>query len=92
MLIRDWEELASIPNESPTHILKVDVNAGNAWLESKFPKEYNPKKSYMRQIKHLDVYLSTHSFYGKGHYKHSTKILHACGFNVELDNWDKDIE
>ena len=43
----------------------------------------------MRNIRHQDVYLSTHTFYGL-EYKHSTKILHACGFDVEIDNWDKD--
>ena len=88
MLIKHWEELSKIPNESATHILEVNVEECNAWLMSKFPKPYKRKLSFMRQIKHQDVYLSTHTFYGT-HYKQSTKILKACGFNVEIDNWDK---
>lgn len=43
----------------------------------------------MRNLPHQDVYLSTHTFYGNS-YKHSTKLLRACGFDVELDNWDKE--
>ena len=87
MLIRNWKELAAIPNESATHILKVDVKGSSAWLKSKYPKPYTDKLSYMSQIKHLNIYLSTHTFYGSS-YKHSTKILKACGFDVEIDNWD----
>lgn len=89
MLIRDWEELSKIPNESSTHILTVDVEMGNGWLKAKNPKPYKPKLSYMRQVQHLDIYLSTHTFYGS-QYKQSTKILKACGFDVEIDNWDKE--
>lgn len=87
-LIRDWDDLSKIPNESATHILEVDTEAGNGWLRAKEPKLYNYKLSFMRQIKNLDVYLSTHTFYGRN-YKHSGKILRACGFDVELENWDK---
>ena len=43
----------------------------------------------MSQIKNLDVYLSTHTFYGNN-YMESTNILQACGFDVEIDNWDKE--
>lgn len=86
--IKNWEELASIPNESKTHILKIDTRMGNGWLEAKKEIAYNNKKSYMRQVPHLSIYLSTHTFYGS-EYKHSSKILRICGFDVELDNWDK---
>ena len=87
--IRNWEELSKIPNESSTHILKVEVENCCGWLRAKNPKPYTDKLSYMRQVPHLDVYLSTHTFYGHD-YKHSTKVLHACGFDVELENWDKE--
>lgn len=87
--IKNWEELSKIPNESTTHILKVDLDSCNAWLISKDPKPYKSKLSFMRQIKHQDVYLSTHTFYGH-EYKHSSKILRVCGFDVELANWDKE--
>ena len=89
MLIKNWEELSKIPNESKTHILDVNIDRGCAWLYAKNPKPYTEKLSYMRQIHHLDVYLSTHTFYGKN-YKYSTKILKVCGFDVEIDNWDKE--
>ena len=88
MLIKNWEELSKIPNESKTHRLEVDVEGCSGWLISKDPKPYKKKLSYMRNLPHLDVYLSTHTFYGNS-YKHSTKLLKACGFDVEIDNWDK---
>jgi len=89
MLIKDWEELSKIPNESSTHILEVDVNRCCGWLKAKNPKPYTDRLSYMRQAHHLDHYLSTHTFYGPN-YTQSTKILRVCGFDVEIDNWDKD--
>ena len=88
ILIKNWEELSKIPNESATHILVVDVKRCNGHLYAKNPKPIKKNLSYMRQIQHLNVYLSTHTFYGKN-YKHSSKILRACGFNVDIDNWDK---
>ena len=39
MLIRDWEELSKIPNESATHILEVDIEGGTGWLKAKEPKK-----------------------------------------------------
>lgn len=89
MLIRNWEELSKIPNESKTHRLEVDVRNCNGWLIAKNPMPYNEKISYIGQIQYLDVYLSTHTFYGSN-YKRSTEILKACGFDVEIDNWDKE--
>jgi len=86
--IKDWQELSEIPNESKTHILEIDVEGCNGWLKAKDPKPYNKKLSYMRQIHHMDVYLSTHTFYGS-QYNHSSKVLRSCGFDVQLDNWDK---
>lgn len=90
IFIRDWEELAKIPNESATHILDIDVKMGNGWLIAKNPKPYSHKLSFMRQIKNQDIYLSTHTFYGNK-YKWSSKILRACGFDVELNNWDSEV-
>ena len=86
--IKDWEELAKLPNESKTHILEVNVEHSCGNLIAKEPKPYNHKLSFMRQINHQDVYLSTHTFYGNK-CKSSSKILRACGFDVELANWDK---
>ena len=87
--IRNWEELSKIPNESSTHILKVEVENCCGWLKAKNPTPYTDKLSYMRQVPYQDHYLSTHSFYGKN-YKSTSKLLHACGFYVNLDNWDKE--
>ena len=86
IFIKNWKGLSKINKESKTHILEVDVNAWHGWLYSKNPKPYKKKKTFMQQIANQDVYLSTHTFYNK-HYKHSSKVLRACGFNVELDNW-----
>ena len=36
------------------------------------------------------IYLSTHTFYGKNH-EYSTMILQEHGFDIEIDNWDKEI-
>ena len=91
MLIKNWEELSKIPNESDTHILTVDVERGIGQLRSKHPKTYDEKLTFMDQIKYLDVYLSTHTFYGS-QYERSTEILKACGFDVEIDNWDRYLE
>lgn len=86
VLIRDWEELRQIPNESESHILKVNKN--NGWLKAKNEKRYDDSRDYLEQVPHLDVYLSTHTFYGFN-YEFSSKLLQACGFDVKLDNWDK---
>lgn len=67
MLIKNWEELSKIPNESKTHRLEVDVERCCGWLISKDPKHYKKKLSYMRNLPHLDVYLSTHTFYGNNY-------------------------
>ena len=86
--IKNWEELDALEiKESATHILKVDVENCNAHLIAKNEKPYNRKLSYMRQVHHLNVYLSTHTFYGH-YYNHNSKILRACGFDVQLANWD----
>lgn len=87
--IKNWEELSKIPNESATHILEVNTEDCCGWLKAKNPKPYKSKLSYMRQVYYLDVYLSTHTFYGH-EYRHSSKVLRACGFDVELANWDKE--
>lgn len=85
--IKDWDELKNIPNESETHILKVSEHS--AWLKVKNEKPYDRDKDFMEQVHHLDIYLSTHAFY-KEYYKGSSELLQACGFDVELSNWDEE--
>lgn len=74
-LISDWSELAQVP-DSPTHRLEIDVENCNGWIHAK-----NADPDSLRR------YLSTHTFYGTN-YKHSTRLLRRCGFNVKLANWD----
>lgn len=91
-VIHNWKELAEMePKESATHILKVDLEYCNGRLIAKHPREYSRKLSYMRQAPYIDHYLSTHTFYGHQH-EWSSKIFHACGFDIDIDNWDKDEE
>lgn len=90
-LIKDWKELSQIPNESDTHILTVDTRYGNALL---IPKEEEPyiigsnedSETFIKNIKGKRIYLSTHSFY-RSHYEWSSRVLQACGFDVQLVNW-----
>ena len=87
-LIHDWKELASIPKESPTHILEVNLEMCNGHLLAKKSKPYKKNLSYMRQAITQDHYLSTHTFYTKSNVAYASKILRVCGFNVELISWD----
>lgn len=79
-LIKNWIELAEL-KESKTHRLDINVNACNGWIITK-----NPKSD---KFSDKNKYLSTHTFYGLN-YKRSTELLQSCGFDVEIDNWDKD--
>lgn len=85
-IIKDWNELSEIPNESKTHKLEVNIDGGYAWLNAKTKKDYDSNKPFLEQIQNLDVYLSTHSFY-ESQYNNSSEIMKKCGFNVQLDNW-----
>lgn len=84
-LIKSWDDLKKILQESDTHILEIKEYSG--WLRAKDEKDYNPEIDYMEQIKHLDVYLHTHTFY-EDNCEFYTKVLQICGFDVELVNYD----
>lgn len=88
-LIKDWDELKSIPKESKTHILEIDDCSGH--LTCKNPRRFKREKSYSNQVIYLDHYLTTHTFYGLN-FARSTKLLQKCGFNIIIDNWDKGSE
>lgn len=78
-LIKDWTELAKVP-ESDTHYL--EIHEYNGWIHKK-------QQTKSEKESHEDLeYLSTHTFYGL-EYQRSTKRLQACGFNVQLANWDE---
>jgi len=76
--ITNWEELSKLP-DSKTHKLEITPEDGNGWII-----RLNPNDDFLEGRE----YLSTHTFYGKTH-EYSTKLLHGCGFDVVLDNWDK---
>lgn len=78
-LIKTWEELSKVP-QSETHFLDINPHKCNGWVVAKNPvsDKFSDRKRY----------LSTHTFYGEQH-KHSTSLLQSCGFDVEIDNWDK---
>ena len=92
-LIKNWEELSKVPANDKYKIIIEDYCG---WIVPicDVPNEDNftcncpemTTKEYLE--KH--IYLSTHTFYGK-HYKHSTELLQKYGFDIEIDNWDKEI-
>lgn len=84
ILIKNWDHLKEVNPQSNTHILEVDEYSGhiNCINGERIDEDYE------KQIPHLGHYLSTHTFYGLN-YVTSTKIMQLCGFNVVIDNWDK---
>lgn len=78
--IKDWNDLVGL--ESETHRLEINVKNGNGWIYSK--EDASDSGYFMK-----NHYLSTHTFYGTN-YQDSTKLLQSCGFDVEIDNWDKE--
>jgi hypothetical protein len=72
--IRDWEELSKVP-PSDTHYILIDTG-------------YSGRVYSIADDGKRPVYLSTHTFYGKGQNLRSTELLQSFGFNVELDDWD----
>lgn len=80
--IRDWNDLVGL--ESEHYKLEIDLDKCNGWIRPKVETEETDRD----YCKH-NVYLSTHTFYGKC-YKEYTEILQRFGFDVELNNWDAD--
>ena len=75
-LIKTWDELKECTSE--THVLEIEDCCG--WIHPIVPSNKNFWKH--------NHYLSTHTFYG-GTHKESTRLLQACGFNIEIANWDE---
>ena len=82
-LIKSWEELDGLESEK-YKIVVDDKFRSNGWI---IPKEETEETEENYFDHH--VYLSTHTFYGT-QYKESTEILQKFGFDVEIDNWDKE--
>lgn len=83
-LIRNWEELLALPPNDKYKIVDMDGYGCNAWI---VPVKETPETE-KDHFKH-HVYLSTHTFYGKS-YERSTRLLQEHGFDVKIDNWDKE--
>lgn len=92
-LIKNWQELSKVPANDKYKIIVCNYCG---WIvpicdvpdDNDFTcncPEMSTKEYYEEHI-----YLSTHTFYGSN-YKYSTKILQEHGFDIEIDNWDKEI-
>ncbi len=84
-LIKNWEELAKVPANDKFKIV-VDLERGNGWI---LPIEENEETLNDYIFNH--VYLHTHTFYSS-YYDWSSKVLQEHGFDIELENWDKDVK
>lgn len=81
-LIKSWEELVGL--ESEKYRLAIDILNWSGWIVPKVETKETEENYFDHH-----VYLSTHTFYGKT-YEWSTKTLQKYGFDVEIDNWDKE--
>jgi hypothetical protein len=77
-LIKNWDELKKVPANDR---FKIVVDDCCGWIKPVNDEDIEIGVNY--------EYLSTHTFYGSS-YKQYTKLLQKYGFNVELDNWDKE--
>ena len=91
-LIKNWKELSEIP---PNNKYRIIIKDCCGWIVPicDIPNNHdyicccnddNEENYYDNH-----VYLSTHTFYGS-QYEYSTKVLQEHGFDVEIDNWDKE--
>jgi len=78
-LVENWEQLATCTSD--IYDIKIDTNGACGWIMKKAVSE--GKLFEKPENVH---YLSTHTFY-ESQYKHATKVLQECGFNVELVSW-----
>lgn len=91
-LIKNWEELSRVPENDK---YKIIVNDCCGWIVPIC--DVPDKDNYFicncpnNGDYNIHVYLSTHTFYGKN-FKHSTELLQKYGFDIEIDNWDKESE
>lgn len=84
-LIKNWEELSKVP-PNDKYKIELDEDGYSGWIKPIIETEQT-KKNYFDH----HVYLSTHTFYGS-QYKWSTKIFQKFGFDIEIDNWDKEVK
>lgn len=94
-LIKDWLELEKYVKENPNSYYTIDFQRFDGesndipphagWIKPINDDENKKDKDYYED----HIYLSTHTFYGSK-YKWSTETLQEHGFDVILDNWDKE--
>lgn len=83
MLVKTWEELSKVkPNGK--YKINVALESCNAWIVPVKETE-ETERDYFKH----HVYLSTHTFYGEKS-EYSTKILQKFGWDIEIDNWDRE--
>lgn len=96
-LIKTWEELAKVPANDKYQIV-VDLDMCSGWIipitdvldkDEDFICTCDDKNMSVHEYFQHHVYLSTHTFYGSN-YKDSTRVLQEHGFDIEIDNWDKE--
>ena len=78
-IIKNWEELSKVPPNDKCKIV-VDEDMCCGWI---YPVDDN--EEHIPGVNH--TYLSTHTFYGKSG---DPDILKKYGWDLELDNWDKE--
>lgn len=83
-LITNWDDLSKQKSKDGKYKIEMDESGYSAWIVPVVETDETNHEFFKHH-----VYLSTHTFYGK-HYKDSTKVLQEYGFDVEIDNWDKE--
>ncbi len=82
-LIKNWKELSQVkPNDK--YKLVIDVDRCNGWIKPIKEIEETEEEYFKHHF-----YLSTHTFYGSS-YEYYSKKLQEFGFDIELENWDKE--
>lgn len=93
-LIKNWEELSKVPANNKYKIIVCDCCGWIVPICDEPDKDNNficncPEMT-TKEYCEKHIYLSTHTFYSSN-YKYATKMLQECGFDIEIDNWDKEI-
>ena len=97
VLVKNWKELSEIPANNKYRILIKDYCGWIVPVCDNFSEDNAFECNCSNDIKTTGefwkhhVYLSTHTFYGS-QYKQSTKIFQEHGFDIEIDNWDKEVK
>lgn len=95
-LIKNWEELSKVPANDKYKIIVCEYCGWIVPICDVPDKDDNDNficncsNMTAREYCKNHIYLSTHTFYGKTH-EYSTMILQEHGFDIEIDNWDKEI-